>query len=139
MAQPYFGFSVAGAGDVNGDGYDDVIVGASSYDAGQDDEGRVFVYHGSEFGLLSTFAWDREGNAQDRFLGQAVAGAGDVNDDSYDDVIIGAEGEFHFFRGSVSGLGTIGNPRSTRGKSVTSRATSPAPATRSLSLATTTC
>jgi hypothetical protein len=101
-----YGGSVSGAGDVNGDGYDDVIVGASSYDNGQDDEGRVFVYHGSEIGLGSSFAWDREGDAAARHLGQSVAGAGDVNNDTYDDVIIGAEGEFHVYFGSNSGLGT---------------------------------
>lgn len=42
-----FGFSVASAGDVNGDKYDDVIIGAPYYDNGQRDEGRVFVYLGS--------------------------------------------------------------------------------------------
>jgi hypothetical protein len=41
------GYSVAGAGDVNGDGYSDVIVGAKSYDNGQSDEGAVFVYYGN--------------------------------------------------------------------------------------------
>ena len=40
----------ATAGDVNGDGYADVIVGAPGYDNGQTDEGRAFVYHGSASG-----------------------------------------------------------------------------------------
>ena len=44
---PYFGYSVGTAGDVNGDGYADVIVGAPNYDNGQTDEGRAFVYYGS--------------------------------------------------------------------------------------------
>ena len=39
------------AGDVNGDGYADVIVGARYYDNGQTDEGRAYVYHGSATGL----------------------------------------------------------------------------------------
>lgn len=39
-----FGLSVGTAGDVNGDGYSDVIVGAHRYDNGQTDEGRAFVY-----------------------------------------------------------------------------------------------
>ena len=38
---------MATAGDVNGDGYSDVIVGAPHYDNGQSNEGRAFVYHGS--------------------------------------------------------------------------------------------
>ena len=46
--------SVASAGDVNGDGYDDVIVGALNYDAGLTDNGVVRVYHGSCSGLADT-------------------------------------------------------------------------------------
>ena len=40
------GFDVAGVGDVNGDGLADVLAGAALFDAGQTDEGAVFVYHG---------------------------------------------------------------------------------------------
>ncbi len=43
----YFGWSVGTAGDVNGDGYADVIVGAYFYDNGETDEGRAFVYYGN--------------------------------------------------------------------------------------------
>ena len=44
---------VAGAGDVNGDGYADVIVGAWRYDAGEADEGAAFVFHGSATGIAN--------------------------------------------------------------------------------------
>ncbi|MBL8008671.1 MAG: FG-GAP repeat protein, partial [Ignavibacteria bacterium] len=44
-----FGSSVSSAGDVNGDGYSDVIVGLSGYDNGQTDEGTAFVYYGGFF------------------------------------------------------------------------------------------
>ena len=54
-----FGISVATAGDVNGDGYADVIVGAPDYDNGQTDEGRAFVYHGSAGGLEHQRGLDR--------------------------------------------------------------------------------
>src|SRR5262245_65245191 len=50
----YLGWSVGTAGDVNGDGYDDVIVGATGYDNGQSNEGRAFVYYGSASGLSTT-------------------------------------------------------------------------------------
>ena len=45
------GWSVGTAGDVNGDGYADVIVGARDYDNGQTDEGGVFVWYGSADGI----------------------------------------------------------------------------------------
>jgi hypothetical protein len=46
QAQALQGWAVASAGDVNGDGNDDVIVGARNYDGGQENEGRAFVFHG---------------------------------------------------------------------------------------------
>lgn len=41
--------SISTTGDVNGDGYSDIIIGAHLYDNGQSNEGRVFVYHGSSW------------------------------------------------------------------------------------------
>jgi hypothetical protein len=45
---------VASAGDVNGDGYDDLVAGAPRYDGGQSDEGAAFVYYGSPSGISSS-------------------------------------------------------------------------------------
>ncbi|HUD70721.1 MAG TPA: SdrD B-like domain-containing protein, partial [Dongiaceae bacterium] len=47
QAYAFFGTSVAGAGDVNGDGFSDIIIGAYAYDNGQEDEGRAFLYYGN--------------------------------------------------------------------------------------------
>jgi hypothetical protein len=108
-----FGFSVATAGDVNGDGYSDVVVGASTYDNGQTDEGRAFVYHGSAGGLSATPNWTGEGNQIGAQFGGSVATAGDVNGDGFADVIIGAwvytsdqgnEGRAFVYHGSAGGL-----------------------------------
>lgn len=51
QADSNFGISVASAGDVNGDGFSDVIVGAHLFDNGQTNEGRVTLYLGSAAGL----------------------------------------------------------------------------------------
>jgi hypothetical protein len=108
-----FGISVATAGDVNGDGFSDVIVGAYLYDNGQTNEGQAFVYHGSAVGLSTTAAWTGESNQADALFGISVATAGDVNGDGFSDVIVGAwafdnphtdEGRAFVYHGSAAGL-----------------------------------
>jgi hypothetical protein len=118
QATAYFGNSVASAGDVNGDGYADVIVGAPYYDNGQTDEGRAFVFYGSASGLGTTPDWKAESNKESGNFGYSVASAGDVNGDGYDDIIIGAagythgqvaEGRAYVYHGSPEGLSTTPN------------------------------
>ncbi|MBU0702473.1 MAG: integrin alpha, partial [Chloroflexi bacterium] len=82
--------SVVSSGDVNGDGYSDVVVGAYSYDGGQPYEGAFFVYHGGADGLAETHAWSAEGDQEGAGLGYAVSATGDVDGDNYGDIIIGA-------------------------------------------------
>lgn len=112
LASAQLGYSVAGAGDVNGDGYSDIIVGARTFNGGTANEGKVFVYHGSSTGVDATADWSYETNVAEQ-LGACVAGVGDVNGDGYSDVIALSshysngqtnEGRILYFRGSSTGL-----------------------------------
>jgi len=85
------GADVAGAGDVNGDGYDDVLVGIPYHSAGQTNEGKVVLFRGSATGLNTTPAWERELDLEDSYL-YRVAGAGDVNGDGFADILVAATG-----------------------------------------------
>ncbi len=84
-----FGYSVAGAGDVNGDGYADVIVGAYENSTRADGAGRVYVYYGGSR-MDGTADAIFSGQAAGDYFGISVAGAGDVNGDGYADVVVGA-------------------------------------------------
>jgi hypothetical protein len=108
-----FGYSVGTAGDVNGDGFDDVIVGARFYEEGQDSEGVAYVYYGSEDGPSPMPDWTYQSDQAFACLGTAVSTAGDVNGDGFSDVVVGApmynggqidEGAVLIFLGSDSGL-----------------------------------
>ncbi len=83
-AQNYFGYSVSSAGDVNRDGYSDVIVGAYAYS----NRGRAYIYFGGT-GMNNIADVVMTGDTSSNF-GMSVSKAGDVNGDGYSDVIIGA-------------------------------------------------
>ena len=55
---PEFGRLGGAAGDVNGDGYSDVIVGALAYDNGRSNEGRAFVYRARQRDSQTTHSWN---------------------------------------------------------------------------------
>ena len=81
-----FGFSVSDAGDVNGDGFADLIVGAPTNDNNRIDlSGSARVFSGVDGSVLYTFDGDSPVN-----FGSSVSGAGDVNGDGLADFIIGA-------------------------------------------------
>jgi hypothetical protein len=85
-----FGFSIGGGGDVNGDGFADVVVGAYRNDAGGIDAGRAYVYLGGAGAFDTTPDAILTGVAQGDWFGHSVAIAGDVNGDGFADVVIGA-------------------------------------------------
>ncbi len=91
-AGDWFGSSVSTAGDFNGDGVDDVIIGAMGDDNSGNFSGSAFIFYG---GTLNTDDADVTINGRDSFdgLGNSVSTAGDFNGDGIDDVIIGADGD----------------------------------------------
>ena len=99
MGGALFGSSVAGAGDVDADGYDDAIIGAPDYKTvlmtndgfKEVKAGGAFVYLGDPgLGLESDPIWSYAGEVQDGKFGDVVGGAGDVNGGGVDDVVVGA-------------------------------------------------
>ncbi|MCP3915416.1 MAG: hypothetical protein GY711_07665 [bacterium] len=83
-----FGSGVGGAGDVNGDGFADVVIGSNGDGTNGPAAGAVYVLSGTNGTTLYAFFGDASGD----FLGTSVDGAGDVNADGVDDVIAGATG-----------------------------------------------
>jgi len=100
-ASDFSGWSVASAGDVNGDGFADLIVGARGADPNGSASGASYVVfgHASGFGatlelssLDGTDGFQINGEAADDRSGFSVASAGDVNGDGFADLIVGAFG-----------------------------------------------
>lgn len=88
------GYDVAGAGDVNGDGFTDLLISAVYGTTVSENGGEVYLFHGP---LTGTYSTDDShatiANTGDDFInfGNAINSAGDVNGDGLDDVLVGAE------------------------------------------------
>jgi hypothetical protein len=88
----FLGDAVAAAGDVDGDGFGDVIVGVRGFSNGEAGEGCAHVYPGGPGGLGLVPAWTVESNLAGASFGTSVASAGDVDGDGFDDLWLGAPG-----------------------------------------------
>lgn len=83
------GCALASAGDVNGDAFDDLLATACFFDGPETDEGQVRLYLGSSSGLSLTPDWTAEGDAAGIIAGSVLSGAGDLNGDGFDDILVG--------------------------------------------------
>lgn len=88
-AADQLGGAVRGAGDVNRDGYGDVVAGARLDDDNGGASGTVRVWSGRDGAVLYTFAGDSTGDT----LGTSVGAGGDLNGDGWPDVVAGATGD----------------------------------------------
>ncbi|NMC70324.1 MAG: hypothetical protein GYA57_09695 [Myxococcales bacterium] len=118
QASAFFANELAAAGDVNGDGRGDLVIGCLLFDGAAVDEGAASVYVGDLAGVfpspvVSWLAPVHEARAQ---FGRAVAGAGDLDGDGYADVAVGApfqdgaatdEGAVYVYRGGPSGPSAV--------------------------------
>lgn len=113
-AQARFGMAVDSAGDVNGDGFDDVVVGAQWYETKEGTEGGAWVFLGSASGVITPAVWSVEATSSEE-LGTRVAGLGDVDGDGFADIAVSAPrlnttqsraGAVFVYRGGPSGPAT---------------------------------
>ena len=104
-----FGLSVTCVGDLNGDGFDEHIITEPLNSTGVFGSGVLWLFDGTDQALPGEADFQFEPTTPNTRVGEAVAAAGDINEDGYDDVYIASRmgssaGRIEIFLGSASGL-----------------------------------
>ena len=105
----YFGYAVSYTGDLNNDGYDDLVVSAPEYNngmgLGEASWGRVYIYFGSNnFDIIPDIILEGTDYADDWIFlgfGKTVTTQGDFNNDGYDDLAVGSPGPSYYWNGQT--------------------------------------
>jgi len=88
----HLGSAVSPAGDVNGDGFSDLLAGEPDFDLSETVEsvGRTYLFAGKAGGMAAGAAWHVQGEHPFQGVGTSVAAAGDVNGDGFGDALVGS-------------------------------------------------
>lgn len=91
----FAGYDVAFVGDTDGDGFDDLLIGAYGEDTNGNAAGVSYLVNGNQTGIMNLQLSNAiiRGEGSFHFAGQAVSSAGDFNNDGYPDLLIGSSGE----------------------------------------------
>jgi hypothetical protein len=98
-----FGQTVCGPGDLNGDGYADIVVGAPDRQ-----NGRLYIYHGKRTGIVSALSSDADTTLGENFFtsfAEVMAAAGDINKDSYADLLVQIGEKVYLYPGDCERVG----------------------------------